>query len=110
MLIELCEMFIDSDNLLNVRHLTTILIGYSGFFKFDKLSSITYNDVEVKDSYLFLNIRKSKTDQYRQGNQIRISKDITSACPYAMFNIFFGSPGSNHFLFRQIFRSGGVSK
>ncbi|KAJ8307386.1 hypothetical protein KUTeg_015470, partial [Tegillarca granosa] len=79
MLVELCEM-------IQVER-TGFNNDFDWIFRCDELSSITYNDVEVKDSYLILNIRKGKTDQYRQGNQILISKGMTSACPYAMYNI-----------------------
>lgn len=41
-LIELCEKFLDSTDLLNVRNLTMILFSFAGFLRFDKLSLVLY--------------------------------------------------------------------
>ena len=45
MLINLCEKFVNSDDLLVVRDLTMILICFAGFLRFDELSSLKFNDV-----------------------------------------------------------------
>ncbi|KAJ8320594.1 hypothetical protein KUTeg_002181, partial [Tegillarca granosa] len=79
--VELCEKNKDSCDLL-VRDLLMILFGYSGFLRFDKISSLTCKDISVHDYYLTLYIERSKTDQYRDGNSILISKGSTVACPY----------------------------
>ena len=58
-----------------------ILLGFSGFLRFDELSSLRCNDISIFDSYFILKIRKSKTDQYRFGDEIPISKGLSIACP-----------------------------
>lgn len=114
MLIELCEMFIDSNDLLVIRDLTMILISFAGFLRFDELSSLRFNDVDIKDDYLLLHINKSKTDQYRQGSEILISKGTSVACPFSMYlryiNLANFDVQSDLFLFRPIFRSRGTCK
>lgn len=40
------------------------------------------NDVKLFDKRMSLNIRKSKTDQYRQGHEVLIGETI--ACPVTM--------------------------
>lgn len=81
MLIELCDKFINCIDLLVIRDLTMILIGFTGFLRLDELSSLKFNDVQVKEQFLVLHINKNKTDQYRQGNEILISKGTSVACP-----------------------------
>ena len=85
MLIELCDKFIYCIDLLVIKDLTMILIGFAGFLRFDELSSLKFNDVQVKEQFLVLHINKSKTDQYRQGNEILILKGASVSCPVSMY-------------------------
>ena len=77
--------------------------------RFDELSSLCFNDVLIRDDYLVICIRKSKTDQYRQGNEVLISKGDTPACPVSMYQRYLelvGDVGDKQFfVFRPIFRS-----
>jgi integrase len=66
MLIELCDKFINGIDLLVIRDLTMILIGFAGFLRLDELSSLKFNDVQVKEQFLVLHINKSKTEQARE--------------------------------------------
>ena len=54
-------------------------------------------------------IRKSKTDQYRQGHEIVIAKGSTIACPYNMLKRYLDvaklSTSEDMFMFRPGFRS-----
>ena len=113
-LIEICAMFKDSSDLLVIRDLTMMLLSFSGFLRFDEVSSLRFNDVRICDNFLVLNITKSKTDQYRQSNEILISKGSTVACPFNMFlkyiNLAGFSSDSNYFLFRPVYRSGKTCK
>jgi hypothetical protein len=47
-----------------------ILLSFAGFLRFDEVSSLLCSDVKIECEYLFLFIRKSKTDQYRNGNEV----------------------------------------
>ncbi|XP_063433322.1 uncharacterized protein LOC134715214 isoform X1 [Mytilus trossulus] len=85
MLLKLCSMFSDSQDLLVVRDLTMILLSFGGFLRHDEIRSLLCKNVEVKSDYLILYIEKSKTDQYRNGNEVLISKGDTIACPYEIF-------------------------
>jgi hypothetical protein len=91
-----------------------ILQSFAGFLRFDELSSLCVDDVLVKDDYLVINIKKSKTDQYRQGSEILISKGNTSACPVSMYQPYLeliGEDFEKHlYLCRPIFRSKGTCK
>ena len=83
-IIELCDKFSDSQDLCTVRNLCMITVAYSGFSRFNELSNIRCKDLSFQDDHLKLNIPKSKTDQYRHGCDILISKGTTSACPVNM--------------------------
>ncbi|XP_052105787.1 integrase/recombinase xerD homolog, partial [Mytilus californianus] len=102
-LIELCTHFKDSDDLLIIRDLTMILLSFSGFLRYDEISSLRFKDVVIHDNYLILYINKSKTDQYRQGNEILISKGLSIACPYVMFIRYLELIGLHSF------RAGGAT-
>lgn len=114
MLLELCNMYLDNNDLLVVRDLTMILLSFAGFLRFDEVSSLLCSDVKIECDYLFLFIRKSKTDQYRNGNEVLIAKGETIACPFSMFNRYVELSGvnldSDFYIFRPIFRSKGTCK
>lgn len=109
MLINLCGIFYSSSDLTVVRDLTMILLAYSAFLRFNELSNLKCSDIEVKDDYLCIKISKSKTDQYRHGDEVLVSKGQSIACPYAMFLKYVSVAQvdlkSNLFLFRPIYRS-----
>ncbi|KAK3102573.1 hypothetical protein FSP39_012299 [Pinctada imbricata] len=109
MLIQLCEMFQYDNDLLVIRDLCMILLSFSGFLRYDEVSSLACNDVTIFDDYVSLIIRKSKTDQYRNGNEVLISCGTTIACPVKMLrkyvNIAQIDLSSDHFLFKPVYRS-----
>lgn len=113
-LIELCEMHKDSSDLHVIRDLTMILLCFAGFLRYDDVSSSRVIDFDIDDSFLALHINKSKTDQYRQSNEVLISKGSTCACPFNMFirykNLASLSISSREILLRPIYRSGKVCR
>ncbi|KAJ8310730.1 hypothetical protein KUTeg_012595 [Tegillarca granosa] len=70
----------------------------------------TDNLVSLCSFYSGIRICKSKTDQYRLGDKILVSKCSTVACPLTMLRQYFKlaniDNSSHHFLFSPIFRSG----
>lgn len=113
-ILELCKINEFENDLLIVRDLTMILIGYAGFLRFDELSSITCRDVKIFDDHISIFLPRSKTDQYRQGNEILISRGNTLACPVVMYKRYISlaslDVNSDYFIFRPIFRSKGLAK
>ncbi|XP_052220347.1 uncharacterized protein LOC127837384 [Dreissena polymorpha] len=109
-LISLCDMFSDSNDVIVLRDLSMILLSYAGFLRFDEVSSLRCCDVSFFDDHIKLFIRKSKTDIYRKGREIVISKGETSACPVSMllryFDSAFLSIKSEMYVFRPACRSG----
>ena len=102
-------MFQGSINLTVVRDLTMILLCYSAFLRFSELSQLKCHDITVKDDYLVVKIKKSKTDQYRAGDEILVSKGQSIACPYNILMKYVGLANVNIFsdmyLFRPLYRS-----
>jgi hypothetical protein len=45
-------MFKDSVDLLIVKDLAMILLSFSGFLRYDEVSSLRFNDVKVHDNHL----------------------------------------------------------
>ena len=114
MLIELCNIFAGNSNLLVLRDLALILIGYAGFLRFDELVELRCSDVKFKENYISIQIRKSKTDIYREGNEVLIAKGVSVACPYNMLKTYMGKASidcsSEMYLFRSVIRSRHVCK
>ena len=108
--IKLYSMFLNSkDLLIIIRDVAMILLSFRGFLRFNELSQLRGNDVLVKDCYLIIKIRESKTDQYRYGDEALISKGVSSACPYTMFLRYVDLANvdlsSDMFVFRPLYRS-----
>ena len=91
-----------------------ILISFAGFLRFDEMSNLKCCDIKFFQDYMSVDIKKSKTDQYRQGNEVLISRGQTSACPIKMLLKYISlgnlNLNSSTFLFKPIFRSKGIAK
>ena len=53
-------MFKHTEDVLHLRDLTTILLGYAGFLRFNEINELKCNDIEFKEDHFILKIRKSK--------------------------------------------------
>ena len=110
----LCDMFKSTDDILHLRDLTMIVLGYAGFLRFSEISELKCNDITFEEDYVTLKIRKSKTDVYRSGKEVVISKGTSSACPYSLLQKYLKvteqNVQENKFLFRRVNRSKGKAK
>lgn len=108
-LITLCSKYADTSDVLVIRDLCMMLIAFSGFLRFDELVHLRCNDIKFFSGHFSLFIRKCKTDQYRQGNEIVISKGESLACPYVMLKRYLDvtklNTSDDNFLFRPCYRS-----
>lgn len=114
MLIELCSTYKECTDILVIRDLCMLLLGYSGFLRFSEISELCCNDIIFHEDYFKIKIKKSKTDQYRFGSEIVISKGSTAACPYNMLKRYMSisqqAESSTSYLFRPCFRAGSICK
>ncbi|KAK3087671.1 hypothetical protein FSP39_008985 [Pinctada imbricata] len=113
-LIMLCDKYSDNRELSVVRDLCMTILGFAGFLRYDELSSLRCKDVTFHDDFVKIYIAKSKTDQYRNGDEILVSKGKTSACPVLLLRKYFDiaeiSCDSDHFLFKPMFGGKGGPK
>ena len=106
-IIALCNMYERSQDVLEIRDLTIIVLGFSGFLRFDEIRSLRAKDIVFHDDYFTLQLPKSKTEQYRKGDSILIAKGKTTACPYLTLQKYFRLAGivadSEEYIFRPVF-------
>ena len=111
---DLFKQFGSSTDPLLIRDLCMIILSFSCFLRFNELNNLLCSDVTIFDDHFSLNISKSKTDQYRYGNQVVCSKLGGLACPYTALCKYVKSSSidtkSGCFLFRPMFRSGKLCK
>lgn len=93
MIIELCDTYIGSSDLIDVRDLCMITLSFAGFLRYDEMSSLRCSDISFSQEYVSINISKCKTDQYRSGSEVVVSKGVSSACPYDMLLRYMGLAG-----------------
>ncbi|XP_060064989.1 uncharacterized protein LOC132545330 [Ylistrum balloti] len=106
-IIELCEKYKDETDLLVIRDLVMIVLAFAGFLRYDELRALRVRDISFQDTYLKLIIRKSKTDQYRLGDELVIVRGETVACPYRIMQKYMsllGSTDPDYFLFMPLVR------
>jgi len=98
----------DRMNLTELRDLTIVILSFSGFLRFDEVSSIRRSEVKLEDDHIALSIPRSKNDQYRDGSEVLISKGTTEACPLKALRDYLQlakiCADSDKFIFRPIYR------
>lgn len=101
------EKFGKSDaTLYDLRTCCIFLLGYAGFLRFSEIVNIRRSQLVFSDSHLTLFITKSKTDVYKQGSSLCISKTNSSTCPVSMLLRYLLlsdiDERSEDFIFRQV--------
>jgi integrase len=86
---KLFAKYSDSTDLFIVRDLAMIILCFCGFLRYDEMSNIRCKDLcFVEDSHLKIHIVKSKTDQYRQGHDVLLSKLENGTCPLQCLKLY----------------------
>ena len=60
------------------------MLGFAAFLQYDELADLHCTDVSFYTSYMEVKIRSSKTDQYRQGSSVLVSRSAKCTCPVSM--------------------------
>ena len=68
-------------DLLNLRKFTMLLVSFAGFVRFSELSQLTRGDVHFFRTHMSIFIDSSKTDVYRDGHELLISRIHSPICP-----------------------------
>ena len=76
-------------DLRNIRVACLCLLCYAGFLRFDELENRRRHHVFIYDNHIKLCLESSKTDVYREGRDVLISKTNTHTCPVNMLLRYF---------------------
>ena len=71
-------------NLKDLRIACMCLLSYAGFLRYSALANLKRHHITFHDDYVSLFIETSKTDIYREGREVVISKTNRSTCPVNM--------------------------
>ena len=59
-----------SENILEIRNVVLILLGFSGFMRISELLPLKVKHISFTESGMKIHIEKSKVDQLREGNTV----------------------------------------
>ena len=83
------------------------VVSFAGFLRSSEVINLRRNDISFNDNYMLVSIRKSKTDQLRDGGTVVLAelKDA-GVCPVKLMRRYLElarvPPSTNDFLFRPI--------
>jgi integrase len=83
------------------------VLGFFGLFRASELTNIKAKDITVNPDHLIIFVPTSKTDQYRNGNQVFIAQTNGHLCPHALLLRYFSLASSIHsdsdeYIFRSL--------
>ena len=84
MLKSLCTMYDKCTNVIDLWDLCIIMLSFSGFLRISETLELRCRVISFQNDHLSVNIRKGKTDIYRNGSEILVAQSCTSACPVAL--------------------------
>lgn len=86
---------IDRGTVLGARDAAIILVGYASAMRRSELAALTLDDVEFKPGGVMFTIRRSKTDQYADGQVVAVVHGQHAATdPIAALDAWFGHRGA----------------
>lgn len=69
-----CEKYATCNELPIRRDISVALLLFAGFFRYSELAGLTIKDIAISDSHLTIQVTRSKTDQYRKGDEVVITR------------------------------------
>ncbi|CAH1277681.1 Hypp9761 [Branchiostoma lanceolatum] len=96
-------------NIRQLHSLCLIVVGFSGFLRWDDLSQLHVDGVSFCEGYAALFLEKRKNDQFREGHWICIAATDSVSCPVSLLKRFLKSSNSSgHIkLFRRVANHNG---
>lgn len=61
-----------------------MLVGFYGFFRVDKINSLSIKDITVKGDHMTIYVAKRKNDQYQEGHTSYLVRSAKTTCPVAI--------------------------
>ena len=92
-------------NLLKFRTFCILLLSFVGFLRFNEVINLTLGDIDFFETHMSLFLEKSKTDVYRDGNRVVISKLNSEICPVKVLTSYIEKgriTDKEKFLFRGV--------
>ena len=81
-------------------------------YDFNLLLCQVCSDIAMHEDYFSIQIRKSKTDQYRLGDTVACSKLDSLSCPHRVLSMYIKQNhlnlNSEEYLFKPMYRSGSI--
>ena len=85
---------------------TTCLLGFSGFLRFSELINLRSCDFKMAEEMMMIKFRHSKTDLWRQGDEVVVARTANKTYPAARLECYMQVTGMSWedecFLFRLI--------
>ena len=108
---QLVDHFSSTSDLVKIRFVVLILLGFSGFFRISELLCIKIKDLTFNELGVKVLVSKSKTDQLREGNKAGHNahglKPISYSTALATFKVHVSAVSTNHKFSPHSLRSGG---
>lgn len=70
----------DMSDLGDVRTVTLCVLCFSAFLRYAEVADLQCSDVVITEDHMKLMIRRNKTDQHRQGNEVLVARTGSSTC------------------------------
>ena len=93
-----------SGDLSNLQTTCLVVLGFSGFLRWDDLSRLKRQHLEFEREYMKVFLEKRKNDQYREGSWILIARTSNPTCPVQLMEKFLqkGGHSPRDFVFRKV--------
>lgn len=95
-----------SDNLYSLRLLTMVILSYCGFLRCGEVLCLRRSDIQIRSTHAEIFIEHSKTDIYRDGAWVILSRLDSRLCPVRNLHIYFEAASimddSEEYLFRNV--------
>ena len=87
------KRYATSTNLMEIRFLVLLLLGFAGFLRRSELRAIQVKHITFFSGHLTITIPSSKTDQLREGHVVHVARTGSPACPFNWVNTYISLTG-----------------
>ena len=99
----------DLSNVLQLRNVCLYMLSFAGFFRSEEVLNINMSNIRFFEGFMIIKVDKSKTDQFRQGDEVVIAQSEGNVCPVFLLKEYLKkldiSPDSNEFIFRPLVKT-----
>ncbi|CAH3193189.1 unnamed protein product, partial [Porites evermanni] len=99
----------DLSNVLQLRNVCLYMLSFAGFFRSEEVLNINMSNIRFFEGFMIIKVDKSKTDQFRQGDEVVIAQSEGNVCPVFLLKEYLKkldiSPDSSEFIFRPLVKT-----